>query len=236
MSTEGGVRDLLVVVPSRGRPAQLQQLIMACADWTGCLTDIVVGLDDDDPQLDAYRLMLADCYGIGVTVRTGPRQSLTGWTNQLIAENLDDYWFFASLGDDHRPRTPWDRVLIEAIDTELDGTGLAFGDDLAHGGKLATAPVVSRDIVAALGWLCEPTMHHYCVDNVWTDLAARLDKIVYKPEVIVEHLHPAFGKGEIDQTYNDAGGFSTSHPDYQAYLYWQEHKMEQDLDLIRAIL
>lgn len=206
---------LLVIVPSRGRPGKLADLITAIRATRTVSTQVAVGLDGDDLRLREY---LTGPTGSDIEYVVGDRKSLTGWTNAIALDRLSQgYSHYASLGDDHLPRTEgWDDTLMRAAGR----AGIAYGNDLAQGGNLATAPVISVGIVRVLGWMCHPKMAHYCVDNVWTDLGHAADCLTYCPDVIIEHLHPAFGKGEIDATYQEAGGFHPGHPDYQAYLNW----------------
>jgi hypothetical protein len=127
---------------------------------------------------------------LGAQGVSGPRNNLAGWTNVLARHLAKDYRALASLGDDHLPRTPgWDLRLLEAI-AGMGGTGFAYGNDLLQGAALPTAVVVSSNIVTALGWMCEPSMRHYCIDNVWKDLGEGAGCLAYLPDVIIEHLRP----------------------------------------------
>lgn len=227
------MRELLVIIPSRGRPGRLAETLTGCTDYTGTITDIAVGLDSDDPRLPEYWDAITRIKGIDIEVTVGERDTLTGWTNKLARKSLGFYRYFASLGDDHVPMGPWDYLLTGAIDA-MGGDGIAYGDDRIHGASLPTAPVISHDIVQALGWMCQPTMQHYCVDNVWKDLGEAAGCLAYVPEVVIEHRHPVKGY-PVDQTYEDAGGFSTDHPDWLAYQHWREHDMATDAETIRKL-
>jgi hypothetical protein len=224
---------LLVIVPSRGRPAGLARMIDALRVTRAKDTTVAVGLDDDDVYLPVY---MDAAGGADVTYTVGPRKSLAGWTNVLALAALDKgFTHFASFGDDHLPRTVgWDQKLMMSV-SKTGGPGIAYGDDLAMGKRLATAPVISVEIVRALGWMCLPALGHYCVDNVWSDLGHAAGCLVYNPDVIVEHLHHTTGKASMDATYGDAGGFHTDHRDYRAYLEWQAHRMAADVATVKAL-
>ena len=47
--------DLLVIVPSRGRPANIARLLDSVHDTAKMRTHVHVGIDDDDPELERYR-------------------------------------------------------------------------------------------------------------------------------------------------------------------------------------
>lgn len=223
------MRDLLVVVPTRGRPGNAIRLLEAVAATATGQTDVIFGLDDDDPAAGSLTHR-------EVMWEIGPRKGMAEWTNILTLPRVGDYRAFASFGDDHLPRTPgWDRVLLEALDG-MGGTGIAYGDDLIMRERLCTAPVVSADIVVALGWLCAPGLSHMCVDNVLKDIGEGAGCLAYRPDVVVEHLHWCAGKAAVDETYSEAGIFSTDHPDWHAYKEWQKVRMTQDIEVVKGLL
>jgi hypothetical protein len=221
------MRDLLVIVPTRGRPASMARLALAVRTTSRAATDLFFAVDDDD-QLSAQAVRALGAHGV-----SGPRNHLAGWTN-VIARNLArDYRALASLGDDHVPRTPgWDARLLEAI-AGLGGTGFAYGDDLLQHAALPTAVVVSSDIVAALGWMCEPSMRHYCIDNVWRDLGQGADCLAYLPDVIIEHVHPAAGKAKPDATHRESS--ARDREDFAAYAHWRTWRMDADIATVRTL-
>jgi hypothetical protein len=124
-------------------------------------------------------------------------------------------------------------ILLNVLDDM--GTGIVYGDDLVMRDKLPTAPVMTTDIPKELGWLWEPSMGHYCVDNVWKDLAAAADCLTYVPDAVIEHMHWTTGKAPMDRTYEEAGTFSTDHPDWAAYQSWKTERMAKDVARVRSL-
>lgn len=189
--------DLIVITPSRGRPRQLNELAHAVRDTTDGRADVLGLVDLDDPDRAAYQ-------ALPVQICVGDRRSLSGWTNHE-ARHLTGLWnpprYLASLGDDHRPRTQdWDRLLIDAIEA-MDGPGWAYGDDLLQGPNNATAWVQSAVLVDVLGWMMLPEVEHLYVDNAVLSLGQQAGRLTYRPDVVIEHLHPAAGKAVTDETY-----------------------------------
>jgi hypothetical protein len=207
-------------------------MIEACRSLSEADMRIAVGVDLDDPARWEY-----DEFRAVAQVFTGERQSLTGWTNMLARALGSHYRAIASLGDDHLPRTQgWDRLLLEAIDG-MGGEGIAYGDDLHQGERLPTAPVISAGIVEALGWMCEPSLRHFCVDAVWRDLAGQAGCLRYVPGVVIEHMHPHAGKGPRDATYLEVGETSGRlEPDLGAYQAWRRERMAADVAKVRAVM
>lgn len=244
------IRDLLVITPSREREEQLREMLKACLSLSEADTDIAVANDDDD-LYDLRRF--EDVPHIArVLWHHGPRAGLGTWTNRLAAlytgrydeyralggpvaaEPRTTYRAFASLGDDHFPRTQgWDRLLLQALDA-MGGQGIAYGDDMHQRHRLPTAPVISAGIVEALGWMCEPSLRHMYVDNVWRDLGLGAGCLAYVLGVVIEHLHPAAGKAVTDPTYE--ASMAAWDADGEAYEQWRRDRMAADVGKVQAVV
>jgi len=222
------MRDLLVITPTRGRLASAQRLISALDVTAKAETDLVLAVDDDDASYAGLEFAPDR-----VRIARGPRATCGEWTNRIAARFGSDYRALASLGDDHVPRTPgWDTLLLGAID-DMGGTGFAYGDDTAQHESLPTAPVMSSNIVAALGWMFHPTMGHFFCDNCWLDLGREAGCIRYVPEVVIEHLHYAFRTAPVDATYGEAAP-AWAH-DEAAYHAWRRDGLDADAEKIRGL-
>lgn len=234
------MRDLLVIVPSRGRPVQAAELYETLAATCTTRTDVFLAWDDDDPAAGGYQELtcgdrLPSAGGeCRLWTTSGPRQGLGAWTNQVAAEQAGHYRALASLGDDHRPRTRgWDERLLAALD-EHGGTGIAYGNDLLMGERLPTAAVISSDIVTALGWMCLPSLRHYFVDNVWSVLGSSAGCLRYLPDVIIEHLHPLATWEVPDATYREAqAGYEADHAAFQE---WMRDAAVADVAAVRNLM
>jgi hypothetical protein len=221
------MRDLLIIVPTRGRPTSMARLVHALRATSQAATDLVFASDDDD-EASAHAAA-----ALGIYCVTGPRNHLVGWTNVVARHCTGRYRALASLGDDHVPCTPgWDRLLLEAIDA-MGGTGFAYGNDLLQGAALPTAVAVSSNIVSALGWMCEPSMRHYCIDNVWKDLGEGAGCLAYRPEVIIEHVHPLAGKADPDATHLQSTARDAE--DFAAYRHWKLWRMTADIATLQTL-
>lgn len=188
------MRNLVVLVPSRNRPQSISELIKSF-DETETESDLIVVLDDDEPQMDAYLDLGCDIFIVEKQGR-GMAKPLNFAANHF----RDKYRHFAFLGDDHRPRTKnWDTIFINTLD-ELE-TGLVYGNDLLQGENLPTAIAMTGNIVHALGGMVPQGMIHLYLDNFWMTLGKHLGALRYLPDVILEHLHPIAGKAEWDEGY-----------------------------------
>lgn len=221
------MRDLLVITPTRGRPWAVQRLMRAMRETCTADTQLVLGVDDDDPSYD-------DSYDPDWWLERGARSNCVGWSNLLARRYAGQFRYVASLGDDHVPETKgWDSQLIEVIG-ENGGTGIAYGDDLLQGVNAPTAPVMSSDIPQALGWFFCPQMVRLFCDNVWLDLGREAGCLFYLPDVIIRHLHYTSGLAPRDETA--IAGEGTWAHDEAAYHEWQRERMAADVARVRALL
>jgi GT2 family glycosyltransferase len=230
--------DLAIITPTRGRPRQFAELVEAVNQTAAGDVQIWAGLDYDDES--DYLAALVDVPGAGRIVSyRGERRSLSAWTNFLAAqavESSEPPRYLASLGDDHRPRSGcWDRDLIGAIE-QLGGSGIAYGNDLLQGEKLPTAWVVSADIVRTLGWMMLPVCDHMYVDDATLALGQASGRIVYCPDVVIEHLHPEAGKADWDESYLASNADERFAKDGEAFTRWQrEGGLAADVAKLRGV-
>jgi hypothetical protein len=217
--------DLAVLVPSRGRPRSIRRLVQACALTCRADTRLHFAFDEDDPQLEACVAAAQ-----GHSYMTGPRDTLTGWTNKLARRRASHASAMASIGDDHLPVTDgWDEKLLAALPA---GGGYAYPNDQRRD-DIPEAVVISANIIKALGWMSPPYVSHWYQDNIWRDLGAGAGCLVYCEDVIVRHLHPNVLGTPGDATNNDAAQRYNS--DLAAYQRWRLRHMPADLGTVRSI-
>lgn len=193
--------EMAVLVPSRGRPQNVVELIHA---WirTKATAALYVLVDDDDPRLLDYLAIGMRESTFPFTVieqparRLGP--TLNYWAIDLLVNPFAPK-IIGFMGDDHRPRTEgWDRRIVEALS---DRPGVAYGNDLLQGANLPTAAFLSATIIDALGYMVPRGLVHMYLDNFWKELGTNLDALTYLEDVVIEHMHPFAGKAELDEGY-----------------------------------
>lgn len=208
--------DLVVVVPSRGRPAAARELAAAFTETCTADTKLVFSLDADDPTVSDYPKPRTVAHNRSMV------EALNKAAEFQVGGDLPGGRPFAIgfMGDDHRPRTHgWDTAYLEAL-REL-GTGIVYGNDLLQGERIPTQCAMTADIVRALGYMAPPALTHMYVDNAWLALGRTAQCIRYLPDVVVEHLHPVAGKAEWDEGYrrvNDPGMYAKDEAAFRGYL------------------
>lgn len=229
--------ELVVIVPSRGRPdaaaALARQFAATCTD----ATELVFAVDADDPQLDGYRGLRS---GLGphqrARVHVVPDPStMVHALNQAALAILEDAPFAVGfLGDDHFPRSRgWDTAYLTAL-SEL-GTGIVYGNDLLQGSRLPTQCAMTADIVRTLGYMAPPVLRHMYVDNWWLDLGKTAQCLRYLPDVIVEHRHPLAGKAPWDDGYRRVNASDVFDADAVAYEAWAGDHLSNAARVVEAL-
>lgn len=215
---------MLYIVPSRGRPANIVDLIKAW-EATRHFAELWICIDDDDPKIGEYKsIPLPSWARMFVGPRTGLGPTLNHYAFQYIrmTRNHPDWpMCIGFMGDDHRPVSgKWDLKIQHAADHNCDRS-VIYGNDLLQGHLLPTAVAITADIVETLGYFCPPSMRHLYLDNAWADIGRAVGNLVYLPNVIIEHCHPVNGKAEWDDGYREVNGGQMYAEDSRAYQAWQ---------------
>lgn len=229
--------DLLVIIPTRGRPQAVPE-IMAAWDETGATADLLFAVDTDDPELAAYKMHAAALKSDPrVRFTFGKRRRLVGTLNAQAVKAAKTYRFLAFMGDDHRPRPaamPWDARIRECLSA---GPGIVYGNDLIQGEKMATAVAMTSDIVTTLGYMVPASLVHLCADLVWIDWGRGMGRITYLPDMVIEHMHPAVEKAELDAVYEECNSPEQVTADSTAYHDYRDNGgLQADLDKLHKLL
>ncbi|WP_435597060.1 glycosyltransferase family 2 protein [Streptomyces anulatus] len=229
--------DLLVIIPTRGRPQAVPALVQAWDD-TEATADLLFAVDNDDPELAGYKAEAAKLKGDArFRFVYGKRLRLCGTLNQQAVKAAKKYRYLAFMGDDHRPRPavmPWDARIRECLS---GGPGIVYGNDLLQGEAMATAVAMTSDIVTALGYMAPDVLTHLCLDLVWVDWGRGMGRITYLDDMVIEHLHPANGKAELDAGYEEVNSDAMVSADTAAYYdYWDNGGLDTDLAKLRKLV
>jgi hypothetical protein len=210
------MKDLLVIIPSRGRPETVTPLASEFFDNSNAGAELLFATDDDQESYPAYP---------GVRFRRGPRLRMCGTLNAAAVEEADDYNYIGFMGDDHRARTVgWDSHIIEALQTH----NIVYGNDLLQGENLPTAVFMRSEVIRKLGFMAPPCLIHLYLDNFWLALG-RATSIKYLPDVIIEHMHPAIGKAEWTDSYREVNDQELYQRDERAFNHYMDAHFEDDL-------
>lgn len=230
--------DLLVIVPTRGRPGNARRVLEAW-DATGAWADaaLVFAGDADDPQIGGYRRLAderRDDHRYWWLTELPAWEPMVSKLNKVATREARNFWALGFAGDDHLPRTPgWARSYLDAL-REL-GTGIVFGNDLLQGERLPTQWAMTADIVTALGRMVPAPVEHLDSDSSIHALGRAAGCIRYLSDVVVEHVHPAAGKAPEDDQYRHWNRPIQVKKDRRAYDLWRSAQLAKDATQVRAL-
>lgn len=213
----------LVILPTRSRPDKTAEAV-DLLQKNSTISDICVAIDND--QSDLYPRIE------GVIYEVNERLRMNGTLNLVASKYVNKYETIFFLGDDHRTRTyAWDEKLYESIKSR--GYGLSYGDDKLQGKGLATAVMMSTNIIKSLGFMAPPKLIHLYMDNFWMSLGHELNCIDYISDVIIEHMHFGAGKSQLDEQYAEVNSSVMYEKDKASYMEYMELNMKIDLEKIK---
>jgi hypothetical protein len=217
------MNDLLVLVPSRGRPKN-QERFLEYFFKNSTISDVCFILDFDDES--NYSRLDNVIYEVGEPLMLNEK------LNKVSKKYYNDYKFIAFIGDDHLLQTyAWDKVLINPL---LKKIGISYGNDLYKKEEMPTCSVISSEIIKCLGYMAPPELKHSYIDKFWLDLGTAIGSINYFNDVVWEHIHPDNKKTEVDETY--LRGWSSQSQDKQNYALYKDIRFDKDVAKIKEII
>lgn len=218
-----------VLVPTRNRPQNVQRLWKSILDTAQSPSEIemVLYVDDDDTSYDDL--------GLPVKIVKGPRIVLSEMWNKAAEEALGEILMYAA--DDIVFRTAnWDGIVNSTFKNIPDGIGFVFGNDgsKVHDGRYGTHGFVTKKWVDTLGYVCPPHFSGDYSDTWINDIAKMVGRHIHV-DIMTEHLHPDFGKTELDATYKEK--YKRMKEDKVAEKYASMHfERTQDADKLRKVM
>jgi hypothetical protein len=197
-----------LLVPTRGRPAQVRRFLDSVAERTRDLNSVEVILYVDDDDVESHALSHGSVH---VTRIIGPQVSMGAYNTACFKASSGSIVILAN--DDVIVQTSrWDDY-VHDLDREFpDGIYLGYPNDLFKKRRLSTFPVLSR---ATCDLLVAPFPHEYrgaLIDYHLRDIFERLRvlghrRIRYLEHVVFEHCHYRTGKNPFDATYQRRSRF-----------------------------
>lgn len=189
-----------VIVPVLHRPQNVAPLLRSLRASTGLARATFV-IEPDDPEV--ANLVIE--HGGRVVVHPGTFAEKVN----VAYRATEQPWLFL-VGDDVRFHPGWwDHVqhVANRYDASVVGTN-DLGSTRVRAGEHATHMAISRDYVANVGasWdgpgvVCHEGYRHWFVDDEIITAAKQRAQFQMALGAVVEHLHPIFGKGEMDDVY-----------------------------------
>jgi len=176
---------------TRGRPQQATQargMWLERAKHPEAIEHIFVVDDDDDASIPLNQFR---CF----TVQ--PAGPVNAWNVGAKASCGD---VIIQMSDDWEPPQDWDSLILSRLDTTKPQV-LRISDG-SRGDGLICMAILTREYFRTIGkQLFHPAFHSMFSDNWFTEQAERARVIVDAQDIIIRHLHPMLGHGEMDETY-----------------------------------
>ena len=192
------VDTISLLVPTRQRPAQLERFMRSAVEFAERpdAVEFVVYVDRDDNSYDEF------AWPDRTVVAAGDRITLSECWNRCHAAAAGP--IFGHMGDDIVFRTPsWDRIVRDVFDACEDRIVFVHGADGIQNDRLGTHGFLHARWVDTLGYFVPPYFSSDFNDTWLTEVADRIGRRVYVPNLLTEHLHFSVGKAQIDQNTVD---------------------------------
>lgn len=229
------MQEMVWIVPSRSRPSNIERLI-AGFHTTRVHTDLLVVVDNDDPELEEYLKVAGKASSFEwFTLAVWSRLRLAGTLNYFALAMASEYEQIGFMGDDHLPRTPiWDGLMSAKL--RKMKTGMVYANDLFQRESLPTEVCMTSDIIRSLGYMVPTTMTHLYLDNFWLDLGRAIGRIEYLEQIVIEHIHPHAGKAPSDAQYEDLNSNRQATADKHAYDTYKRKQFPTDVAKILEMI
>jgi glycosyltransferase involved in cell wall biosynthesis len=187
--------SLAVVVPTLDRSHALRPLLEAFRQTTDDFRLVFVLRPDDEGSWEAVEELAApDVVAMECEGRYAACVNL--------AARATDEDFLLIGADDIRPHERW----FEAARAKMSSAvGFVSTNDLGSedvmAGTVASHPLVARWYATEVGDLFDEAYFHNGGIGDASEVAKQRGAFAYAPDSIVEHLHPNYGKAEVDETY-----------------------------------
>ena len=176
---------------TRGRPAIAYK---ARATWLDRAADPdavehIYALDPDDETIGPF----LTCRHV-INHGRGP---VAAWNE---AAKFSKGEILIQLSDDWDPPMHWDKLILKAMGDTSKPAVLAVSDGHRTDNLLCMA-ILNRARYQQQGYLFHSEFFSVFSDNHFTDRAYADGVVIEAKDIVIEHLHPAFDKGEMDETY-----------------------------------
>jgi hypothetical protein len=195
---------LLVRMPTRGRPLQAIETLTKYRAMAGMPVEIEVVIDSDDETMVRAEV-LQRLRALGCVITVGEHKSKVEAVN---AGRVKDWDVLLLASDDQVPVA--EGYAKRAMDAMLEHfpmlDGCVYFDDGYQHEKIVTLPIIGRRLYDQFGDVYSPAYKSLWCDQEQTDAYKEMRRLVYVPEVIIEHQHHVTGMTKLDALYirNDA--------------------------------
>jgi hypothetical protein len=163
--------------------------------------ELVLYVDEDDK--DTLNCYYSKIVALNTTLIIGKRPRILGeTTNRCAKESTGEICMLCT--DDVIFHTEgWDELVVEQFLNYKDRIVLVYGEDGIQHGRTATLPFLHINWINTIGRFL-PTYFISEVGDRWlTEVATKIGRLCYLPNLYIQHLHPVHGTMPYDSTYTE---------------------------------
>lgn len=182
----------LVMCSSKRRSSRIEVMYKSFYKTIATKSKILIYVSDNDPELPAYRKIIApeDLY-------VSTDRTMVQVLNFLSTELYPNLECYSEVNDDHEYITNgWDTLEINAAKAK-NNWAIVYGTTL----NLPSATLITGKVIRCMGFFFPREFVHGYVDNYIKEFGEETGLLTYVPEVQIEHHHNSFGKAPSDSTY-----------------------------------
>lgn len=185
-----------ILCPTRNRPENIKRLFNSAVSTADEGIEFVFYIDEDDTKSESV------LDNLPVKSIKGKRIVLSQMWNECADMASGDIMMHA--GDDLVFKTTgWDTLVKEVFKQFPDGIAFVYGRDGYSPDDFGTHGFLHKNWVTATGYFVPPYFSSDYNDTWLNDVAKRIGRHVFLPDLLIEHMHPICGKGEWDRTHEE---------------------------------
>ena len=231
--TAGDIK-ISLLCPTRSRPREMMRMwhsAVATAKNPESI-EVIFYLDNDDSVGMAGLRLAATKRAAQVSAVVGERIILSKCWN--AAAEIAKGEILMHCGDDIIFRSRgWDAVAAEKIMSFPDRIAFVYGRDGIMDEELGTHGFISREWAKATGYVVPPIFSSDYNDTWLNEVAEKIGRKFYLPDIYTEHMHFVAKKSVRDNTYRDR---LKRHERDNVVKLWEDtaHLREQDAQKLLA--
>ena len=225
--------NISILAPTRNRPSGLKRMIRSAFETASDPSNIEMCLyiDDDDTVSEDAISTLKD---YNIKYKRGERGVLSDLPNRVLELATADIFMGGS--DDLIFRTKgWDSRVLETFEVFEDKIALVYPKSGNPYQLSSTILFLHRKWVDAVGYFLAPYFSCGGADGWWNEVSIYLNRRIFLPDVLIEHMHYTHGKSPMDNTYAEAVERGEKDNIGQIYIDKTPERMEDIEKLQEAI-
>lgn len=201
---KSGEIRLSLLCPTRNRPDKMARMWKSAVETAAHpdSVEIVFYLDNDDVAGMCGLRLAAGVRPQQVRAVVGGRITLSQCWN--AAAEIARGNIFMYCGDDIIFRSAgWDVIVAEKMAAFDDRIVFVYGRDGIQDEKLGTHFFITREWARVTGYVVPPMFPNIYSDTWVNEVAERIGRKIYAPDIYTEHMHFVAGKSARDRTYHE---------------------------------